>query len=139
ASRCVAADEVPKPLLIRKMGFFADCGGDASYGPSDPPHPARDNDPPTWTRSWRSRGRQLQRPSTCSPVLQLFWRVALDYGWSVGHSGDSPFDPSGNSDSSQNQLLVFRSNGQPVETSQLGHLSCCYRGDLRPTLAAKTK
>ena len=70
-------------------------------------------------------GRRLALTLKAAPRLQrapcstTFWLTALDYERSVGHSGDSPFDPSGNSDSSQNQLLAVRSNGQPLETSQL--------------------
>jgi hypothetical protein len=38
------------------------------------------------------------------------------------HSGDSPFVPFlGNVIAHHNQLLWFGSNGQPIETSQIGH------------------
>ena len=122
-----------KTFSIKKREFHADCDADANCGPATQVRPAPDTGAPTWRPSWALTLKAAAAYTQPHPAPQPFWLTALDYERSVGHSGDSPFDPSGNSDSSQNQLLAVRSNGQPVETSQVPHPSSAWVGNHEPS------
>ena len=105
----------PRPVLLvreRILVFFWRWGGEISFAP----HPLRAS------QCEGNQGKLLgQRRDGNAVRVDKGGAAALDYGWSVGHFGDRPFELSGKSDSSQNQLLAFSSNGQPIETSHLDH------------------